>query len=132
MHRLVCDEPAAVAPSRVFESMAGVVPPTPASAFCRRSYARGRRAAAKQTRPSPPGAIGARGLICRRVSNANTLKGRNGGECANRMEARLGARPLGALAQGGVSGVVAPATRRAAGRGSAGRVGSPRFPQPRR
>ncbi len=53
----------------------------------------------------------------------NTLKGRNGGECANRMEARLGARPLGAPAQGGVSGVVALATRRAAGRGSVGRVG---------
>ncbi len=32
---------------------------------------------------------------------ANTLEGWNGGERANRMEARLSARPLGAKAQGG-------------------------------
>ena len=54
---------------------------------------------------------------------ANTLEGRNGGERANRMEARLSARPLGGLGARGMSGGVALSTRRAAWRGSAGREG---------
>ena len=54
---------------------------------------------------------------------ANSLKGRNGGERANRMEARLSARPLGGLGARGTSGGVDPGTRRAAARGSAGGEG---------
>ena len=96
------------------------------SLFCRRSSARGRRAAAKPTRPTPPGAIrrkGAKALPLIMGELANSLKGRNGGERANRMEARLSARPLGGLGARGTSGGVDPGTRRAAARGSAGGEG---------
>ena len=54
---------------------------------------------------------------------ANTLEGRNGGERANRMEARLSARPLGGRGARGTSGGVArepEGRRRAAPRGERG------------
>ena len=59
---------------------------------------------------------------------ANSLEGWNGGERANRMEARLSARPLGGRGARGTSGGVDPGPRRAAARGSAGREGPRGFP----